>query len=429
MVRDTVKYGLLTWGAYAAAEAGLLVLRPLVAGHEQMVLRTHWEFLALSTGAYLAAGILLGALAGWIGERLRLNRKRAPARLAALTLLLAYVANLASGADSWNESSTVAAGLGIFLLAAVTAGLVRPAWTHLTHPLADPWTAALLLVGAPLLAPIFNPVKMLALLVAAAAAFLVSAAVLDRGAGGGFPRRQGLATVAALGGVFLAIPTFVQRLAVPPLPTPDGAPAARPNVVLLVMDTVRADHLSVYGYHRETTPGLRRLAAKATLYRHVLASSNYTLTSHASMFTALYPRGHGAINWPFGASLGEPLDAKLETLAERLAAEGYWNFAVVANFGYLRPEFGLDQGFHLYDARQPVPCLPHGKRHSLRYGLRALLRLVTRAERLDQKYRNAAEINDTVFELLDLAVARNSPFFLFVNYMDAHHPYIPPLAL
>jgi arylsulfatase A-like enzyme len=426
-MRDMAKFGLLAWGAYAAAEAGLLVLRPLAAGHQQMVLSSHWELLAICTVVYLIAGATFGALAGWAAAKLRLCSRGIEARWAILTLLMAYFANLAVGWSSWDATSSVALVLGLFLLAAVTAGLVRPRWTRLTRPFADPWLVAILLVGGPLLAPIFNPWKILAISVAAAAAFLLSATLLDRGAGGsGFPRRQALALVVVLAGIFLSIPVFVEPLAVPQPPAAPRTRAGRPNVVLLVMDTVRADHLSVYGYQRDTTPGLRRMARQATLYRHCLASSNCTLTSHASIFTALYPRSHGAINSPPGISLGEPLDARLETLAERLAAEGYFNVAVVANFGYLRPEFGLDQGFHVYDARQPVPCLPPGKSHPLRYGLRAILRRLASSDKFDQKYRDAAEINDTVFALLDSAVRTATPFFLFVNYMDAHAPYTPP---
>lgn len=426
-MRTGINYGLLVWGAYAAAETGFLVLRPLAAGHQQMLLRTHWEFLVVSTVAYLAAGLASGVLVGWAAEKLGLPGRLTDARLAVLTLVVAYLANLVAAGDSWNAASHVALALALFLLAAGVAALLRPRWMRLTRPFADPWTVALLLVGAPLLAPNFNPLKIVAFLIAATAAFLASLTLLDRSAGdGAFPRRQGLALTIVLGGVLACIPAFVQRIDAPPSPDARVTRPGRPNVVLLVMDTVRADHLSVYGYHRDTTPGLRRLASTATLYRYCLASSNYTLTSHASMFTALYPRSHGAINQPPGASLGEPLDPKFETLAERLAAAGYLNLAVVANFGYLRPEFGLDQGFHVYDARQPVPCLPHGKRHPLRYGLRAILRLVASVDQLDQKYRNAAEINETVFALLDSAARTQAPFFLFVNYMDAHDPYLPP---
>lgn len=426
-MRTGINYGLLVWGAYAAAETGFLVLRPLAAGHQQMLLRTHWEFLVVSTVAYLAAGLASGVLVGWAAEKLGLPGRLTDARLAVLTLVVAYLANLVAAGDSWNAASHVALALALFLLAAGVAALLRPRWMRLTRPFADPWTVALLLVGAPLLAPNFNPLKIVAFLIAATAAFLASVTLLDRSAGdGAFPRRQGLALTIVLGGVLACIPAFVQRIDAPPSPDARVTRPGRPNVVLLVMDTVRADHLSVYGYQRDTTPGLRRLASTATLYRYCLASSNYTLTSHASMFTALYPRSHGAINQPPGASLGEPLDPKFETLAERLAAAGYLNLAVVANFGYLRPEFGLDQGFHVYDARQPVPCLPHGKRHPLRYGLRAILRLVASVDQLDQKYRNAAEINETVFALLDSAARTQAPFFLFVNYMDAHDPYLPP---
>jgi arylsulfatase A-like enzyme len=205
------------------------------------------------------------------------------------------------------------------------------------------------------------------------------------------------------------------------------APAGnRPNVVLIVMDTVRADHLSVYGYHRKTTPWLERFAARATLYRHCFAASNYTLASHASMFTGLYPRTHGATNLPPGLSYGEPLDAKFETLAEKLAAHGYFNAAVIANFGFLGADFELNQGFHVYDVRRPVPCYPSEERHFMRYGVRNLLSLIGAGREFERYFRNAAEVNETAFQLLDQATRTQAPFFLFVNYMDAHFPYVAP---
>jgi arylsulfatase A-like enzyme len=144
------------------------------------------------------------------------------------------------------------------------------------------------------------------------------------------------------------------------------------------------------------------------------------------MFTGLYPRTHGATNLPPGLSYGEPLDAKFETLAEKLAALGYLNLGVVANYGYLRHDFGFHQGFHIYDARQQSVCFPGEKYHSLRFGLRRLLRLVMRIDSLEQLFRNASQVNESAFRLLQHAKETNAPFFLFVNYMDAHNPYIPP---
>ena len=67
-----------------------------------------------------------------------------------------------------------------------------------------------------------------------------------------------------------------------------------PNVVIIIMDTVRQDHLSLYGYDRETTPNLEKLGRTSTVYRNAHSESSWTLPSHASLFTGLYPNVHGA---------------------------------------------------------------------------------------------------------------------------------------
>ena len=90
-----------------------------------------------------------------------------------------------------------------------------------------------------------------------------------------------------------------------------------PNIVLIVMDTVRADHLSSYGYERPTTPAVDAFAADAVRFEHAYSVSSWTLPSHASLFTGLHPTTHGANqrHWR--------LDERFQTLAEVLGAHGY----------------------------------------------------------------------------------------------------------
>ena len=89
---------------------------------------------------------------------------------------------------------------------------------------------------------------------------------------------------------------------------------ARPDIVLLVLDTQRRDRISCYGYQRETTPQLDGLAADATVFNHAVSTAQWTVPSHASMFTGLYPSDH---NMYHASSV---LSASLETLAGRLNA-------------------------------------------------------------------------------------------------------------
>jgi arylsulfatase A-like enzyme len=426
---STLSFAVLVWGAYAVAEVAFLVVRPLAAGYEQMMLPIHWRFLGISIGAYLIGGAALGALAGWIRDRIGASSAEGSQRLAVLTLVLAYLLNLAPAAGPWAPPNGVALALGAIALVGALGGLLWPRLDLATRPLSDPWTVAVLLVAGPLTAPRFGPAAVGGVLVAGAAAFAISSFVLQRGRrlrASGIPVRQVVALAAALPAVVLAIPVAEPELGWVRRFERTAAAGTRPNVVLIVMDTVRADHLSSYGYPRKTTPNLDRFASRATLYRHAFAASNFTLPSHASMFTGLYPRTHGATNLPPGLSDGEPLDPKFETLAEKLAGQGYLNLAVVANYSYLTPDFGFRQGFHFYDARYGSMCLPYMKRHSLRFALRRLLPSAARPEALHQRYRSATEINREVFALLDQAAEAQAPFFLFVNYTDPHDPYIPP---
>jgi hypothetical protein len=173
----------------------------------------------------------------------------------------------------------------------------------------------------------------------------------------------------------------------PDAPRPE--PKAPPNVVLLTLDTVRADHLGCYGYSRATSPRLDAFARGATLYRRSFSSAPWTLPSHASLFTGRYSFEHGARNLR-SRDPGRSFSALAPghyTLAEALKERGYATAAFVANTGLLSRRCGVNQGFDVYQTRR----LP------------------------------AREINAAGLEFM--RKARKRPFFLFLNYMEAHRPY------
>ena len=118
--------------------------------------------------------------------------------------------------------------------------------------------------------------------------------------------------------------------------------ATAPNVLLIVLDTVRADHLSLYGYERPTSPNLERFARTGIRFDRARATSPWTLPSHASMFTG---------RWP--SELGEewitPLRSNFPTLAEFLGDHGYATAGFVGNVEYCSAETGLARGFTSYD--------------------------------------------------------------------------------
>lgn len=420
-------YGAVTWGVYAVTETAFFTLRPLVMHQADVVTPTHWKFTALLWLLYALAGSAAGAAAGWLLSR-RAGGRAIEGRLyqgaASLSLVLAALAAAIwavwEGADSRHG---MALGVALALLVTVAMGLRRRGAGSWAAP-ASPWPASLLLLGTPFLAGSSSGKLWAGFFASVVAAAAFSRLLLDPKPGAvRAPVRHAFVLVLAAPAVVGAILASTRGL---PAPPPGGSQGARPrpNIVLVVIDTVRADHLSVYGYERETTPWLKALASEATLYKRAMAPANFTLPSHASLFTGLYPRSHGAICFPPRSLNRQPLDGRFETLAEILRREGYRTFAAVANAVFLRRDYGLTQGFELFDVRQPVPSLPLTARHGLRPAVRELLAALAPANRLDEQSRDAAAITQDAISLVE--AGGGAPLFLFVNYMDAHEPYVPP---
>ena len=118
-------------------------------------------------------------------------------------------------------------------------------------------------------------------------------------------------------------------------------PPDAPNVLLIVMDTVAADHLALYGYDRPTSPTIDELARRGIRFDAAQSASSWTLPSHASMFTG---------RWPHELSVGwrTPLDAAAPTVAEFLRARGYATAGFIANTTYCAADSGLGRGFTVY---------------------------------------------------------------------------------
>ena len=120
------------------------------------------------------------------------------------------------------------------------------------------------------------------------------------------------------------------------------APEAPRSLVFVSLDTTRRDHLSVYGYPRQTTPHLARLGERGALFLNAFAQQTRTLPSHASMFTGLYPHEHGSVSGL------HPLERTQTTLAEVLSDAGFRTAAFVSGYTMVE-KWGLDQGFGSYD--------------------------------------------------------------------------------
>lgn len=200
---------------------------------------------------------------------------------------------------------------------------------------------------------------------------------------------------------------------------PDPRPNA-PNVLFLVLDTVRAQNLSLYGYGRPTTPRLEQVARTGVCFENALSTAPFTLTSHATMFTGRFTHElFDRDQTPSDAMT--PVEDRYPTLAEILSDYGYVTGGFIGNVGYLGSDFGLDRGFSRYEDHVPTfnvfihsPIL--------------LAKLIKQyRDMTEQQYvherKSAQEVNQA---FLDWQAKLDRPFFAFINYFDAHDPYVAP---
>ena len=186
--------------------------------------------------------------------------------------------------------------------------------------------------------------------------------------------------------------------------------ARPPNVVLVVLDSVRPDHLSCYGYGRRTTPHIDRLAEESALFEQAYSTSCWTIPAHASLFTGLYPSKHGANDLAT-----DSLDPRHSSLAEYLGKRGYRTACISCN-GFISGHTGLDRGFQ---TSLDVGALRGGQRGLLSRTVRAAHRACRRRTRRDRGARRATRLASDWLKEQRAA----TPFFLFMNYMECHLPY------
>lgn len=188
--------------------------------------------------------------------------------------------------------------------------------------------------------------------------------------------------------VGLVTPWGSARAADPPNATPRPG-ARRPNVLIYLVDTLRADHLGLYGYDQKTSPGLDAWAAGGVVFDRAYAPTSWTRPSVVSLLTGLDAISHG---------VEDRLDVipdEVRLLSERLHANGYATFAAVTNPNVL-PEWGFARGYERYD---DLDSVGHGTR--------------------------ADAVSDFVVGRMD-ELARRQPFFFYVHVIDPHAPYDPP---
>jgi len=227
----------------------------------------------------------------------------------------------------------------------------------------------------------------------------------------------------------IAPPSFIPivlvlALAAPFLSCAGRKEPVRPNLIWIVWDTVRADHLGLYGYEKPTTPFLEEWARGARVFDDCVSASNYTVSSHGSLFTGLLPTEHGARNGYLR------LDEERITVAELLNEAGYQTYLYSANPHISKAEL-FDQGFDLAEH----PWSPEYREEALRI-VREKILPGDESSELPDKFR-AERVGPWDIkasgELAEKAairwlgtIDRGEPFFIFLNYMEAHRPYIPP---
>ena len=223
----------------------------------------------------------------------------------------------------------------------------------------------------------------------------------------------GLAVVAAAGWWTV---TFPGRLPSPPA-SPSAAGRDAPNVVLITLDTLRADRLGCYGNARVQTPSLDALAARGVRFSHAVCQIPETGPSHMSILSGRYPQVHGA-----RANGQRPSPA--DTMATILSGRGYRTAAFVSGYVLKKRMAGLERGFDVYDETfsnfEGVPGL-------------TLVSTIEKAGLVSYvdlwkiwAERRGDRTNREVFRWLRTKATGNQPFFLWVHYYDVHGPYDPP---
>jgi arylsulfatase A-like enzyme len=210
-------------------------------------------------------------------------------------------------------------------------------------------------------------------------------------------------------------------------------PANSPNVLLIVLDTLRADHLSLYGYERSTTPNLDRIAKQGIRFDEARATAPWTLPSHASMFTGRWP--HDLVEkWM------TPLYGNFPTLAEFIGAHGYATAGFVANVVYCSYDTGLDRGFTHYEDYVLEGLASLRTSGLVDYAFKILRELSRGIDRgtgglarntvnrwlSSDRRKDAASISRAFLDWSSFRRQKDRPFFAFLNFIDAHASYIPP---
>jgi len=345
---------------------------------------------ALALGLTVAFGLIrIYEPPGWRAEALFL------VLAAAVVVLGVRLARTGSGVLGFLHITVLATGA----TALGKAGISQVQSTYFAHEEPSGATLPLLVAALPLLAVLADRVI------------------------GGIIRRSGVRFGVELAAAAAVALIWGHPFSIAPFSSPDAgatAAAGAPDVFLLSLDTTRADHMSTYGYHRETSPRLTELASDGLNFVEARSPAQWTVPGHASMLTGKFPSSHGAHyagGWHSGPLISGrrrvfPLAEEHVTLAELLSERGWATGGFVANFANLYRGFGMAQGFHYYEDHPSLLLrpVPHAVRLAQRFSPTSF----------KKPFRSARQLNAAALNWMD-GLPEGRPAFVFINYLEPHH--------
>jgi len=319
----------------------------------------------------------------------------------------------------WMAAPAAVVGFTVVVCLVLGVSMFIPKGTH-EHSRPGPHVFAFVLSFLALYSVLGAPrLRLAPLAVLLACAGLAS--VIARTVAAGPDRFQSLVRRSALpiaglvvGSIVLGVwhlPSVTERRTLAGLASPgDGLP----NIILIILDTVRAKSLSLYGYDKPTSPNLERWASAGVTFEQAFSTAPWTLPAHASLFTGRWAHEHSAGH-------GTVLDDTYETLAERLGGLGYHTAGFTANRTNAAAAAGLARGF----ARYEDYVIGWGPFLTRSFVTRTLLRFLP-FDKSEWRLAGKNAEQNTNDVLRWLPQERDRPLFVFVNYFDAHDPYPAP---
>ena len=390
-------------GAVVGAGGGLLGGVLVGLGEAAVVLSSasgHRDYTVLVYGgaAYglfcALIGLCLGVCLALSGRMLRRARVPEPVAYGRMAALLTSLGAFALGSfrirrDVFNEMLVWKSGQGLLVLAGCAL------------------SALLLFLGVATLVRWFVARQPFSLLLRAWSAPLLLCALL----GGNFAFADARAEAArsSANGLF----TSGQK---------KPAPALAGNVLFIVVDTLRADHLPLWGYSANETPHLDAFARDAVRFEHAFANASWTRPSFASLMTGRYPGSHQTMH------KNDSLPGEIVTLAEAMQAAGYGTFGVVTNYN-VAPFFNFHQGFDEYHYLEPNFVLGANDTAAKLLLVQALRQRIEKYRAASghvapgSAYQDAGVVNAELARFFDRKP--RAPWYVFAAYMDPHDPYFP----